>query len=204
MNSFGLINGGTAGLIYCYLGTFLGFIVVIASMAEMASMAPTAGGQYHWVSEFSPKSAQRFLSYVTGWVCVLGWQTGTTSIAFVTAGQIQSLMVINDVSYTFERWHGTLLVLAITLFAILFNTYLAKRLPMVEGIVLFLHVCGFIAILVPLWVLAPRNNAHAVFTEFHNGGGWSSTGLSVLIGMLSPVFAFLGPDSATHVRPCVS
>jgi len=35
-------------------------------MVEMASMAPTAGGQYHWVSEFSPKSAQRLLSYIPG------------------------------------------------------------------------------------------------------------------------------------------
>ena len=67
--------------------TFVGFLAVIASvrivseatsgtiarvdmddfqMAEMASMAPTAGGQSYRVSEFSPKSAQSFLSYITG------------------------------------------------------------------------------------------------------------------------------------------
>ena len=28
--------------------------------------APTSGGQYHWVSEFAPRSAQKFLSFVTG------------------------------------------------------------------------------------------------------------------------------------------
>ncbi|KAJ3494069.1 hypothetical protein NLG97_g4314 [Lecanicillium saksenae] len=43
-STFGAVNGGTGGLIYCYLGTFAGFLAVIASMAEMASMAPTAGG----------------------------------------------------------------------------------------------------------------------------------------------------------------
>lgn len=37
-NTFGLINGGTAGLIWVYLGTFAGFFAAIASMAEMASM----------------------------------------------------------------------------------------------------------------------------------------------------------------------
>lgn len=35
-------------------------------MAEMASMAPTTGGQYHWVSEFAPEKSQAFLSYVVG------------------------------------------------------------------------------------------------------------------------------------------
>jgi choline transport protein len=130
---------------------------------------------------------------------VLGWQTGITSVAFLAASQIQSLMVINNSSYMFERWQATLLVIAVSFFAIIFNTYLAKKLPLVEGIVLILHICGFFAILIPLWVLAPRSPASAVFGEFENGGGWSSVGLSVLIGMLSPVFAFIGPDSATHV-----
>lgn len=45
--AFSLGNGGTAGLIYMYIVTFVGFGFLIASMAEMASMAPTAGGQYH-------------------------------------------------------------------------------------------------------------------------------------------------------------
>jgi amino acid transporter len=48
---------------------------VIASMAEMASMAPTSGGQYHWVSEFAPREHQRFLSYVVGQYHALGIDT---------------------------------------------------------------------------------------------------------------------------------
>lgn len=37
-NIFGLINGGTGGLIWMYLGTFVGVSVCIICMAEMASM----------------------------------------------------------------------------------------------------------------------------------------------------------------------
>lgn len=28
--------------------------------------APTAGGQYHWISELSPRKYQKKLSYITG------------------------------------------------------------------------------------------------------------------------------------------
>lgn len=42
----GLVDGGLAGLIWSYVYTFLGFSFVMASLAEMASMAPTSGGQY--------------------------------------------------------------------------------------------------------------------------------------------------------------
>jgi amino acid transporter len=45
---FALLNGGTGGAVWIYLGTFIGFFLAIASMAEMASIAPTTGGQYHW------------------------------------------------------------------------------------------------------------------------------------------------------------
>ena len=44
-----LFNGGTAGSIYVVLISYIGFLAVYSSMAEMASMAPTSGGQYHWV-----------------------------------------------------------------------------------------------------------------------------------------------------------
>jgi hypothetical protein len=62
----GLLNGGRAGLIYSTLWSFLCFGPVYLSMAEMASMAPIAGAQYHWVSEFAPESCQRILSYLVG------------------------------------------------------------------------------------------------------------------------------------------
>lgn len=64
----GLINGGRAGLIWSALWCFVGFGPVYFSMAEMASMAPIAGAQYHWVSEFAPERYQRMLSYLTGYV----------------------------------------------------------------------------------------------------------------------------------------
>jgi hypothetical protein len=39
---------------------------VVLSLAEMESMAPTSGGQYHWVSEFAPANCQKILSYASG------------------------------------------------------------------------------------------------------------------------------------------
>ena len=65
-NTQGLVDGGLAGLFWSYIWTFIGFGIVIVSLAEMASMAPISGGQYHWVSEFAPPRYQKSLSYITG------------------------------------------------------------------------------------------------------------------------------------------
>lgn len=39
-----LIDGGFAGAVWEYVWTAAGYFTIVASLAEMASMAPTAGG----------------------------------------------------------------------------------------------------------------------------------------------------------------
>lgn len=168
-------------------------------MAEMGSMAPTSGGQYHWVSEFAPERHQKFLSYMIGWLCVLGWQTGAANTAFLAGTQIQGLIALNNPSYTFAAWHGTLLVFAIAAFNVIFNTFLAKKLPLIEGIVLVVHIFGFFAILVVLWVMGPRADTHTTFTTFNDYGGWGNNGLATLSGLVAVVLPLLGADAAVHM-----
>ncbi len=44
-NTQGLINGGRGGLFWSYIWTLAGYGLLAASLADMASMCPTAGGQ---------------------------------------------------------------------------------------------------------------------------------------------------------------
>jgi choline transport protein len=215
-----LINGGTAGFIWMYLIAWAGFMCVNTSMAEMGSMfvprrldtsilvwhadstldrAPTSGGQYHWVSEFAPPQHQKFISFIIGWLCVLGWQTGAANTSFLAGTQIQGLIVLNYPNYVFQRWHGTLLTCAVASFSVFFNTFLAKKLPLVEGIVLIIHVFGFFAVIVTLWVLGPRGDAAEVFTTFNNFGNWNSNATSALVGILAVMIPLLGADAAVHM-----
>lgn len=130
---------------------------------------------------------------------MLGWQTLVTSIAFQAGTEIQGLLALNYDDYVFERWHGTLFVIAIIVFALFFNTLLASRLNLVEGAILVVHVFGFFCMLVPLWVLSPRTPSSIVWTQFHDGG-WNNTGLSTLIGLITSVLPLLGADASGNVE----
>ena len=75
-------SGGPAGFIYGLLFVWAGTLATYASLGELASMlyplkalddlmlissrAPTAGGQYHWVSMLALPHSQKILSYITG------------------------------------------------------------------------------------------------------------------------------------------
>ncbi|KAM5432817.1 hypothetical protein MferCBS31731_007343 [Microsporum ferrugineum] len=196
----GLTNGGVGGMIYSYIAVLIGFCFVIPTMAEMASMAPSAGGQYHWVSEFAPAEYQQFLSYLTGWICVLGWHTGIAGASYTVANMIIGLIHINyPKTYDAQQWHVTLLVIAIALTAMIFNSFFAQKLPLIEGIMLLIHCFGFFGVLITLWVVAPTKPASYVFRTIEDNGNWGNTGLACLIGIVGPIYALIGPDSAVHM-----
>jgi hypothetical protein len=72
----------------------------------------------------------------------------------------------------------------------------------VEGLILIVHVVGVFAIIIPLWVLAPRNSAKAVFTEFNNAGGWNSDGTATLVGLSTTITSMIGYDCSVHMCKC--
>ncbi|KAL1583342.1 hypothetical protein WHR41_08002 [Cladosporium halotolerans] len=102
---FGLTNGGTPAVFWGILLSPFVLLPVYASLAEVSSMSPTAGGQYHWVSELAPPKWQKFLSYVTGWLITLGWQTFLAGVSFSVAGLILGLAVLGSPEYVIQPWH---------------------------------------------------------------------------------------------------
>lgn len=197
---FGLLNGGPGGLIYGFLFCWAGWAAVVATMGELVSMWPTAGGQYHWTYMLAPEKWKVVLSYVTGWQSVIAWQALTASAAYLTSTALQGLVINSQPTYSPSRWHGTLLVFALIILCLLFNTFLTKFFPHVETSILMLHMLLFVVVLVVMAVMSPTKSSNAdVWALFLNEGGYESKGLSWFVGLITPVFAFSGADGAVHM-----
>lgn len=188
----GVTNGGPAGLVYGYIVCWIGTLAVFTTMAELVSMAPTSSGQYHWVALLAPASCQNFLSYLTGWLTVAGWQAFVASACYLSGTLVQGLIMMKHPEYEPKLWHATFLFWAVLACAIFVNTVVSRALPKIEGLILVLHVMGFFGILIPLVYLSPHTSAENVFGRFLNLGGWPSQGLSFFVGLIGNVFAFLG------------
>lgn len=129
----------------------------------------------------------------------MGWQGAVVSLSLLAGTIIQGQIALQNESYQPKQWHGTLLINAVVLFCIIFNTSLAKKLPLIEGFILLLHVIGLFAIVIPLWVLAPRNPANVALLHFNNGGDWQSTGLAFMVGLLTTLISMAGFDCSVHM-----
>ncbi|BCS19099.1 putative GABA permease [Aspergillus puulaauensis] len=193
-----LQNGGPGGAVYSFIFAWTGTACSFVVISELASMAPTSGGQYHWCAMLAPPKYMKIMSYLTGWVTVIGWQAAFASSAFLAGTEIQGAVTLGHANYSAQPWQGTLIMWAAVLFALGINIAGGKLLPRFETAVLVVHLVGFFGILIPITYMADHNSTHDVFLNFVNGG-FPSQGLSWFVGMTGCVFAFAGGDAAVHM-----
>jgi hypothetical protein len=65
-------------------------------------------------------------------------------------------------------------------------------------VLVVLHLLG-IVILIPLWALSPIKKGADVLTTFYNGGGYSTVGLSAMVGMFPVTTSMIGLDCSIHM-----
>ena len=133
----------------------------------------------------------------------LGWLASVVSGVFVVTTLIETMINVTNSSFTFPNWQYTLIMLGFLVLTIFLNTWGARILPLLETISLFGHLGGFIIALISIWVLAPRNPAHAVFAEVVNNGGWSNTGTSCLVAQVTVLYCNLGTTDSMIFNPNV-
>ncbi|TVY81513.1 Choline transport protein [Lachnellula suecica] len=190
-----LTSGGAPCLFYNYIISFVGTIAIASSLAEIASIYPTAG-----VAALAPNKQKRIASWFTGWISIGGQVVLTASAAFAAGLQLQGLITLNHPdSYIPQRWHGMLFYWLILLYSAIVNIWGSRSLPHTNIAAGFLHIAGFVAFMIVLGVMAPKHDAHYVFMEVSNTSGWENDGVSWLIGLLSTVYPFLGYDAAAHM-----
>lgn len=119
----------------------------------------------------APRSCSRSLSFITGWVTLIGWQATTASSAYLAGTILQSTVLMLNTDYSPKRYQAMLLGWAVLTFAVTINTVGSKTLAHFEGLILIVHILGFFAIWIPLVYLSDHSDT-SIFTTFVNSGGW--------------------------------
>lgn len=128
--------------------TFLCAIAIGLSLGEIASIYPTAGGeflitneqsrtqypltfttgQYHWVTALYPVRGRKFIAWMTGWITIRGHVVLTASIAFARWLMTQALITTNSQSYRSTRWQALLLYWVVLFYGTVMNLWGSKLL----------------------------------------------------------------------------
>ncbi|KAK2788386.1 hypothetical protein FQN52_006710 [Onygenales sp. PD_12] len=192
-------NGGPRALSWGIIAVTIGSLTQAMSMAELASIQPIAGAQYHWTALLAPEKQRKFITWMQGWVTWFAWVTALAGSTSGEAAVLQGLISTNYPDYVPERWHLTLIMYALLITVGLVNMYAFWLIPWLELASGVMHVVLWIIFVVVLVTLGPRHKADFVFFEGGAQSGWTSSFVAFNLGMLVPAWGFIGFDGVVHM-----
>lgn len=194
-----LLQGGPVTLLYgMFISTFATFADAL-TLAELASVYPTAGGQYHFVSILCPEKITLFTSYFCGIFSIFSWIAIGSAVLIIPAEQISALASTYNTDYEPKDWHKFLMYQAMLLLVLISNTFFLRRSPKFHDIGFATTITLFIVTSITLLVRSnPKAPSSFVWTTFINQTGWSD-GLCFFSGLLTTCFQYAGLDGALHL-----
>lgn len=139
--SYSMAGGGSANMVWGWVLVSLIMLCVAASLAEITSVYPTAGGVYYQTFALSPAWCRRVSAWVCGWAYVAGTITITLAVNFATAlFLIESLNVFESggvgITDNFQTYQIYLIFLGITLLCHAIPAFGNKWLTHLEVIII--------------------------------------------------------------------
>lgn len=195
-----LYNGGPMAVLYGLIVVSIFYTFISASLAELASAIPSAGGVYHWSSVVSRKYG-RAAGFFTGYLNACAWLLSASSIASILGNEAVAMYLLRKPNIEWHSWQ-VFIVFQIVVWLCCAIVCLGNRyLPLINRLALILSMGG---LFVTIMVLAtmPRgrhaSNANVWRTYYNETGGWSD-GICFLSGLLNAAFAVGVPDCISHL-----
>lgn len=188
-----LSNGQSVTIIWGWVLLSLLSIAIAASLAEICSVYPTAGGVYYWSALLSEPEWAPIASWTTGWLTLVGNWTVTLSINFGGAQVILSAISLWDEDFVANEWQTILCFWATTLLCYLINVFCSKWLDQINTLCIYWTGASIVIFLVVLLAMSPtKRSGEFVFAHYDaSASGWP-WGWSFFVGLLQPAYVLTG------------
>ncbi|KAL8772975.1 MAG: hypothetical protein Q9209_001995 [Squamulea sp. 1 TL-2023] len=199
--SYPLYAGGASSAVWCWFISGAGCMCLACSVAELVSAYPTCGGLYYTVSRLTPKNWVPSISWITGWLNILGQVAGVASSEYGAASLLLAAVSMGS-DFTYAPTIGTTIgvmaaLTVLTGFVNSLSTYWMEK--MTKTYVIF-HIAILVTCSIALLAKCEnRHNAKYVFTDVDAISGWTPVGFSWLFGFLSVSWTMTDYDATAHI-----
>ncbi|KAI0475126.1 amino acid permease [Xylariaceae sp. FL0804] len=176
---------------------------IACSVAELVSAYPTCGGLYYTVSRLAPKEYVPVISWVTGWINLLGQVAGVASTEYGSAQLLLAAVSMgSDFKYQPTSGQTVGVMAALTVFCGFINTMPTGWLEKLTKTYVIFHILVLVTCCIALLAkTSPRHEATDVFV-FHEDtvtSGWTPVGFSFIFGFLSVSWTMTDYDATAHI-----
>jgi amino acid permease (GABA permease) len=199
--SFPLYAGGSAAAVWCWLISGAGCMCIACSVAELVSAYPTSGGLYFTISRLAPRDWVPALSWITGWINLLGQVAGVASSEYGAAQMLLAAVSMGrDFNYTITTNTTIGVMAALTVLTGSVNSLSTYWMEKMTKTYVIFHVLVLVSCSIALLVMTKtKHDAHYVFTDVEPTSGWSPAGFSFLFGFLSVSWTMTDYDATAHI-----
>lgn len=172
--SYSLTDGQSVTVLYGWIFVSIISLMIAASLAEICAVFPTAGGVYYWSAMLSTRKYAPIVSWITGWLTLVGNWTVTLSINFSGAQLILSSISLWNEEYVATQWQVVLCFWAVMGVVFSVNVFGSKYLDLINKVCIYWTGASVIIIMVTVLVMADdKRSAEFVFSHFDaSASGW--------------------------------
>jgi amino acid transporter len=183
---YGLEMGGPLEMSVGWPLATLGTLTVAASMAELCSAFPTAGGTYHWAAALGGPAA--------------GWFVSIFSIVGLIAAQVGINYSCAQFLLPFAGWEASNANLGVAFAVILLtqgaiNHWGVRLVAILNDFSVTVHIAGVLILAGALFWLAPKQPVSFLF-EAVNSNGQHYYWWAFLLGLLQAQWTYTGFDGS--------
>ncbi|KAH8697883.1 putative amino acid permease [Talaromyces proteolyticus] len=201
--SYPLVAGGSASVIWCWLISGIGCMCIAASVAELVSAYPTSGGLYFTVSRLAPPRWVPSISWMTGWINLLGQVAGIASSEYGSAQMLLAAVSMGrDFNWTPTTGMTVGVMAALTVLCGILNSLPTGWMEKMTRSYVIFHLAVLVTCCIALLAKTDkslRHDASYVFTNVEPTSGWSPSGFSFLFGFLSVSWTMTDYDATAHI-----
>ncbi|KAG9217802.1 hypothetical protein CCMSSC00406_0005172 [Pleurotus cornucopiae] len=186
------VNGGPVTMIWGWLLVCVLSQPMACSLAEIASKYPTSAGAYYWCFRLASPRSRLLLSWINGWLTMVGVWTIALSVTFGVSQFIVAGATIFHPTWVATPWQTYVIFLAFTAFISFVCIVFNKALPTLDLLSAYWTMVGIIVILISLSARAAVGRRPISFALGHfdpSPSGWTP-GWSFFIGLLAPAYTF--------------
>ncbi|CAD6506263.1 BgTH12-07190 [Blumeria graminis f. sp. triticale] len=204
--SYPLASGGPAGVVWCWLISGAGCMCLACSVAELVSAYPTSGGLYFAISRLAPVPRIPLLSWITGWINLLGQVAGVASAEYGSAQMLLAAVAISrDSTPSISATKTVAVMVALLAVAGLVNSMSTYWMEKMTKTYVVFHFAVLISCIIALLLKTDSKHSVAyVFTHVESSSGWASPGFSFLFGFLSVSWTMTDYDATAHITEEIS
>ncbi|EIW76916.1 amino acid transporter [Coniophora puteana RWD-64-598 SS2] len=187
-----LVAGGPAVMIWGWILVAVLTQTLALSLAEICSKYPTSAGAYYWCYRLASPQRRLVISWINGWLTMVGVWTIALSVTFGTAQLVVAGAGIYLPNWVATPWQTYLIFLAVTAVACFFCLFLNRLLPSIDILCAIWTALGIIVILICLSskAAAGRHSAAYALGQYDaSASGWTP-GWSFFIGLLPVSYTF--------------